>query len=255
MNASQAPRCPDRLSPFRARGSYHRLVVLHIALAHKRLKVAAELHPIRRVHVDCLHLATQTLVMKKGVHHYKGIPKHHAIHPLVAVLIGAKDLISDGMPGITEKVELDFDRLAMPAKRLDDSRRGQPFVHEQGKCRHVEGEPLRFACPVQERLSERSQLIDRILKISNSRLDCAVIEDELTGLFEGVRRLELRCIPNAADQPIRKVPNAVLSIPIECRGEGGVVSICRGRLLLSKLRLGSRLGPKRAVSLWMSVAF
>src|ERR1700674_1444292 len=66
--------CRDVPHPCRpiTRGGY-------VPLTDKRLEVAAELHAIRRVHVNHLDLSAQALVVQKRVHHHQGITENHPV--------------------------------------------------------------------------------------------------------------------------------------------------------------------------------
>ena len=68
---SQLPGIPIRLHHLRLTRHVRVVVVCHIPLAHERLEIRPEFHPVRRVDVDHLYLPTQPLEPQQRVHHHQ----------------------------------------------------------------------------------------------------------------------------------------------------------------------------------------
>ncbi len=129
------PRVAVGLDHLGLAGHVRVVVVSDIALAHERLEVGAELHPVWRVHVDHLHLAAEALVVQQRVHDDEGVAEDQPIDPRIPVLVGPEHLIRYGTLWIAEQLEhaeLWVRRfLAVRFQRLDDRLGAEPLVHEQ----------------------------------------------------------------------------------------------------------------------------
>src|SRR3989442_128824 len=94
---------------------------------------------------------------------------------------------------ISEEVEEgQFPRPPVPLQGLEDGLRREPLVDEERQRGHVEGEPLGFARPVQERPAQRFELL-------RGRLGLI----EALGLYDG------------ADERFALFTRGVLAVPIE----------------------------------------
>ena len=65
----QLPRIPVRLHHLRLSREIRIIPILHVPLPHERLEIAPELHAVRRIDVDHLHLPAHPLVLQQRVHH------------------------------------------------------------------------------------------------------------------------------------------------------------------------------------------
>ena len=103
-----------------------------MALADERLEVAAELHAVGRVEVDHLHLPAEGFVSVTASSSPRASRQHHAVHPIVAVFVGAQHLVGDGMlwvaPEFAEEILLLVRLMAL--ERLDNCLRRKPFMNE-----------------------------------------------------------------------------------------------------------------------------
>ena len=152
---AEFPGIPIGLDHFRF--ARHVLVVImgDIALADEGLEVAAELHAVGRVHVDHLHLATEPFIVQERVHDHKRITQHHAIRPVVLILIGLQYLIGDGMLRVTKQSEHILLLVGLvPRQRFDNGFGGEPLMNEERQGRHVERQPFSFPGPIQERFAQ-----------------------------------------------------------------------------------------------------
>ena len=128
---------------------------------------------------------------------------------------------------VGEELQLHLPVALVPGERLEDRLGRKPLVHEERQRRHVEREPLRLAGPVEERLAERLQPLDRIRQSGD--LDVA----ERPGLGEPVRRLELGGLLDLREKPLAELARGVLPVPVERRRERRVVPVRLRRLASS----------------------
>ena len=63
------------------------VAILDIAVADGDLPVRSKLDSIRRIHIDHLHLPAQSFSFRETRHGIQGVPQHHAIRPIRAVLV------------------------------------------------------------------------------------------------------------------------------------------------------------------------
>ncbi len=225
-----------------------------MALPDERLEVAAELHAVRRVDVDHLHLAAESLVLQQRVHHDKRVAEHHAVLPLVLVLVRLQHLVGDRVLRVAVQVEQPPLRTIAPvtAQRLEHGLRAEPLVHEQRQRRHLERQPLCLPCPVEERPRQPLQLSDRVGERSHRR------DHPTAPVAELLRLLELRPgqparFVDLRQQPLPQAARAVLRVPVKGRAQRAVVAVRRGRLLLLELRLRADVGSQQHLRVRMPV--
>ena len=142
----------------------------------------------------------------------------------------------------------------MALEGVDDRRGGQTLMDEKRKRGNVEREAFCLACPVEERLAHRRELVYRVLQPANSCPCCVVVELQLARGVEHMRRRQLGGVLDASQQKIREIPGAILSVPLQRGRQRRVIAVGDGRLLLLELRLRSDLGAQRAVSLRVAIA-
>ena len=100
---------------------------------------------------------------------------------------------------VCEELELHLPVALVPRERLEDRLRRQPLVDEQRQRRHVEGEPLGLAGPVQERPAQRLQPLDSVREPAD--LDIA----ECARFGEAVRRIEPESLLDLREQPFAEL--------------------------------------------------
>ena len=160
---AQFPGVPVRLDHFRLAGHVFIIVVRHVPLPHKRLEVGPELHAVRRIHINHLHLPAQAFVVQQRVHHHERIPENHPVHPLVGIFIRLQHLIGDGTLGITKQVVQILLLVGLvPGQRFDDGFGGEPLVDKQRQRGNVKRKTLRLTCPVQKRFADGFQPAQRL---------------------------------------------------------------------------------------------
>jgi hypothetical protein len=221
------------------------VVVADVALADEGLKVRAELHAVGRVDVDHLHLAAEALVVQERVHHDERVAEDHPVDPIVAILVSPQDLIDDRMLRVAEQFKQRALRVALVAdQRLDDRLGRESFMDKERKGRHVEREPLGLARPVEEGPAEGRQLAEQF-----ERLGRGGAEGFVAGIG-GQRVVDPRQPPaEFREQRLALLAGRVLTVPVERRGERGVIAVGPGRLLLLEPGLRADVGPDRAVGL------
>jgi hypothetical protein len=100
------------------------VVVRDVALAHEGLEVGPEPHAVRRVHVDHLHLPAERFIVEQRIHDRQRIAEDHAVHPVVAVFVGAQHLLMDRPLRVGEQLEqAELLVRAMTLERLEDGAR------------------------------------------------------------------------------------------------------------------------------------
>ena len=229
----------------------------HVALAHERLEVRAELHRVGRVHVDGLDLAAEPLVAEQRVHHHQRVAEDHPVHPPVPVLVCLEQPVADGEVALPEEVEqVDLPVPGVSFQRLEDGRRREALVHEQGERRHVEGGPFGLTRPVEERLGELLQL--GRLRLRSGEL-LPQLRKNAPGDFVAVAGIDDARQPRDAVRERRELrlgplTGGVLLIPVERRRERGVVAVRGRRHLLPELRLRAHVRPEQRARLRMRVA-
>ena len=136
----------------------------------------------------------------------------------------------------------------MPLQRIQDRRRRQPFVDEQRQRRHVEGQPLRLARPVQERLGERLQRAG-IFAGRGERLPGVgeFAPGKLAGLNHGGEPLDPAL--QRGDFLLRPLARMVQPVPVERRRQRRVVAVGNRILFLAELRLRANIGPQQRTRL------
>ena len=85
----------DALAPSVAEGAHLlrlardvlRPAVPHVAAGGRPLEVGVEADPVRRVHVDALHLLAQPLPLRQRGHHLQAVAQDHAVRPPRVVLV------------------------------------------------------------------------------------------------------------------------------------------------------------------------
>ena len=207
----------------------------HVPLAHEGLEIRAELHSVRRVHVDHLHLPAHALVVQQRVHHHQGVAQDHPVHPLVPILVGSQDLVANAVLGIAEQARTcPSVRAAVFAVRfesLDDRLGREPLMDEQRQSGNIERQPLRLAGPVEERLVEPFQLVHGVAQAADGRHHLPVPPLQLLGRVEFVRRRQRGGLLDECEEPFTGTP-----------GPGS------GRPSPERARATNRSGTSRAAS-------
>ena len=166
-----------------------------VAPAHEWLEVRAELHAVGRVDVDHLHLPAKALVLEERVHDDERVAEDQPVRPVALVLVRGELLVERELR-VGEELELHLPVALMSLERLEDRLRREPFVDEERQRRHVEGEPLGLAGPVEERLAKRLELAS----------ECAHL-------------LERLGLEDPRDQLLPALAGRVLPVPVERRRE------------------------------------
>ena len=83
----QLPSIAEGANRLRLGGQILVFAVLHIALVHKGLKVAAVFNSVGRVYVNALHLAAQALFLQQRVHYQQAVAGNQAVAPVAAVAV------------------------------------------------------------------------------------------------------------------------------------------------------------------------
>ena len=138
---------------------------------------------------------------------------------------------------VAKEVELDISGLAVALQGLDYARRGQPLVNEKGECGDVKRETFRLARPVEEWFPKGGELLYGVLEAANRGPDSPIVELQLSRGVKDMRRIELCRFLDTAQQKLRKITGAVLSVPFQRWRERRVVPLGDGGLFLLELRL------------------
>ena len=243
---AELPCVAVRLHRFRLARQAVVVAVDDIALAHEGLEVRAELHAVRRIDIDRLHLPAEPLVAEQRVHDDQRIAEDQPVDPAVAVFVSLQYAVAQRQIAFAEQVERpcrSFARMAF--QRLQYGGGRKPLMNEQRQGRDVERQPFGLPRPVQKGPRQRRQFVRRGPRRFQfaPRPRAVAFRRRIRPVENSRERADMRL--QRGNFRFRLFARGVPPVPVERGRKRRIVVVAGGRLFLAELRLRPDVGPEQ----------